>query len=593
MNLKISTRLLLGFGVLIAMTLLMVLLGVYAVTSLGSRLDIIVHGNYKDTMDTVDIRETVNEVARAVYGLAVTPDVEKRRSDVARLEGSDKIINKNFDTLKASLTTTEGAQALKKALDAYAGYATARRKVLALALQEQEKNIDEAIQQDLRPAQNALFNALDGVVNYQTERMEQSAQEAKQLADFAKLLLIGIGLIALITGVGFSVWIGRSIARPTRAASRLTQAISAGDLTRPVISTSNDELGHLLAALEQMRRSLTGEVRSIRGAADNVGIAAREIASGTADLSSRAEEQAASLEQTAASMEQITTTVKHNADSAAHANELAAGASAVASRGGVAVRGVVVTMEGISDSSKKIADIIGVIDSIAFQTNILALNAAVEAARAGEQGRGFAVVAAEVRSLAQRSAQAAKEIARLIHESTMQVDEGARLVENAGKTMDEIVTEVTRVSDIISGITTASREQLAGIEQVNTAITQMTGATQQNAAVVQQSSAAADNLSDQAQALIAAVARFKLEQHTANETETESESAQRRPSQPYAAAKPTRQYRNVRAGSVSEQLPAQAQRQGEITRRRAAQALPGKGGKGDKGDAGDGSWKEF
>ncbi len=588
MNLKISTRLLLGFGVLIAMTLLMVLLGVYAVTSLGSRLDIIVHGNYKDTMDTVDIRETVNEVARAVYGLAVTPDVEKRRSDVARLEGSDKIINKNFDTLKASLTTTEGAQALKKALDAYAGYATARRKVLALALQEQEKNIDEAIQQDLRPAQNALFNALDGVVNYQTERLEQSAQEAKRLADFAKLLLLVIGMTALITGAGFSVWIGRSIARPTRAASRLTHAISTGDLTRPVVSTSDDELGQLLAALEQMRRSLTGEVRSIRSAADNVGIAAHEIASGTADLSSRAEEQAASLEQTAASMEQITTTVKHNADSAARANELAAGASAVASRGGVAVRGVVVTMEGISDSSKKIADIIGVIDSIAFQTNILALNAAVEAARAGEQGRGFAVVAAEVRSLAQRSAQAAKEIARLIHESTMQVDEGARLVENAGKTMDEIVTEVTRVSDIISGITTASREQLAGIEQVNTAITQMTGATQQNAAVVQQSSAAADNLSDQAQALIAAVARFKLEQHTANETETES--AQRRPSQPYAAAKPTRQYRNVRAGSVSEQLPAQAQRQGEITRRRAAQALPGKGG---KGDAGDGSWKEF
>ena len=295
MNLKISTRLLLGFGVLIAMTLLMVVLGVYAVASLGSRLDIIVHGNYKDTMDTVDIRETVNEVARAVYGLAVTPDAEKRRGDVARLEGSDKIISKNFDTLSASLTTEEGAQALKKALDAYAGYATARRKVLTLALQDQEKGLDQVIQQDFRPAQNALFNALDGIVNYQTARMEQSAQEAKQLAGFAKMLLLGIGIAALISGVGFSVWIGRSIAQPTRAASRLTQAISAGDLTRPVIAASNDELGQLLAALEQMRRSLTSEVRSIRGAADNVGVASREIASGTADLSSRAEEQAASM----------------------------------------------------------------------------------------------------------------------------------------------------------------------------------------------------------------------------------------------------------------------------------------------------------
>ena len=576
MNFKISTRLLLGFGALIAMTLLMVILGVYAVASLDARLTGIVHGNYKDTMDTVDIRETVNEVARAVYNLATTADVEKRRGDVARLEGSDKIINKNFDTLKANLATTEGAQVLKKALDAYAGYAVARRKVLALALQNQEKEIDEAIQKDLRPAQNALFNALDGVVNYQTERMEQSVLEAKKLANFAQFLLVGIGVLAFISGVWFSVRIGRSITRRTLAASRLTQAISTGDLTQPVTSASNDELGTLLAALEQMRHSLTGEVQAIRAAADNVGAAAREIASGTADLSSRAEEQAASLEQTAASMEQITTTVKHNADSAAQANELAAGASAVASRGGVAVRGVVTTMEGISGASKKIADIIGVIDSIAFQTNILALNAAVEAARAGEQGRGFAVVATEVRSLAQRSAQAAKEIARLIHESTIQVDEGARMVENAGKTMDEIVVEVKRVSDIISGITTASREQLTGIEQVNAAITQMTTATQQNAAVVQQSSASADNLSELAQAMIATVARFKLEQHDAQER-------REKPAQAYAAAKPARNLRITRTSTEHRQTPPE--RTGDYTRRRVA--LP------EKADNSDGNWKEF
>ena len=571
MTLRIATRLLLGFGVLIAMNCIMLILGVYAVATLDARLTAIVQGNYRNTMDTVDIRETVNEVARAVYNLATTPDVEKRRGDVARVEGFDKTIDKNFETLKSHMDSAEGALLLKKVFDSYGKYAAVRRNVLDMALQNHGKELDDAIQKELRPAQNALFNALDGVVNYQTERMDQSAQDARNLANFTKWLLIGIGTLALISGIGFSVRIGRSIALPTHAASRLTQAISAGDLTQPVTAASNDELGKLLAALEQMRHSLTGEVRSIRAAADNVGVAAREIAGGTADLSSRAEEQAASLEQTAASMEQITTTVKHNADSAAQANDLAAGASAVASRGGAAVRGVVTTMEGISGSSKKIADIIGVIDSIAFQTNILALNAAVEAARAGEQGRGFAVVASEVRSLAQRSAQAAKEIARLIHESTLQVDEGAKMVENAGKTMDEIVAEVKRVSEIISGITTASREQLDGIEQVNQAITQMTVATQQNAAVVQQSAAAADNLSDQAQSLIAAVARFKLE--SSNSTQPEDapgrQTATATPAR--AAAKPLRDRQVSRARTM--QVAQRAERSGEAPARRPA--LPG------------------
>lgn len=525
MTLKISTRLLLGFGALIAAIAVMVALGVYSVASLDARLDTIVHKNFRDTMDTVEIRETVNEVTRAVYNLASSNAPEKRRDDIARLERSEKVVAKSFETLRASMDTSDGTRLLKVAEDAYTRYAAVRQKVFALVLQSQDWEVTQAIQQELRPAQNTLFNALDGVVNHQQERMEQSVQQAQKLAQFAQWLLFGIGLTALACGVAFSIWIARSIARPTLAASRLTQAISAGDLTQPVGNASRDELGQLLSALEHMRQSLTGEVLAIRRAADNVGIAAREIAGGTFDLSSRAEEQAASLEQTAASMEQITTTVKHNADNATRANEFATGASAVATRGGTAVRGVVTTMQGISDSSRKIADITGVIDSIAFQTNILALNAAVEAARAGEQGRGFAVVAGEVRSLAQRSAEAAKEISRLIHESTVQVDEGARMVENAGRTMDEIVTEVKRVSDIISGITVASREQLDGIEQVNHAITAMTTATQQNAAVVQQSATAATKLSEQAQALIATVARFKLEQRGADSHDSKTVSS--------------------------------------------------------------------
>ena len=510
MTLKISTSLLLGFGLLIALMALTVGLGVYAVASLGNRLDIIVHGHFKDTMDTVDIRETVNEVARAVYNLG-GGEPDKRRADVARLEGSEKIINKNFEALKANLTTDEGAQVIAKALDAYTRYATARKKVVSMAVQNQDWEMSQAIQQELRPAQNNLFNALDGIVNYQTERMEASSQEAKKLADFARALLIGTGILAVVIGVLFSVWISRSISRPTLAASRLSQAISDGDLTHPVIATSKDELGLLLTALEKMRLSLTGQARSIRHSAENVALASREIAQGSSDLSNRAEQQASQLEETASSMEQLTVTVKQNAESAVRANELATNASEVASRGGNAVRGVVGTMQGISDASHRIADIIGVIDSIAFQTNILALNAAVEAARAGEQGRGFAVVAAEVRSLAQRSAQAAKEISVLIQNSTLQVDAGTKLVENAGATMEEIVAAVKNVTDIISGIAMASNEQLSGIEQVNRAVLQMSGVTQQNAAVVEQSAAAAENLSNQAQELITAVARFKLD----------------------------------------------------------------------------------
>jgi methyl-accepting chemotaxis protein len=511
MNLNISTRLMLGFGVLIAMTLVMLILGVYAVATLDKRLDHIVHRNYKDTMDTVDIRETVNEVSRAVYNLGVTQDAEKRRADVTRLEGSENAIKKNLETLKASLAAGDGAPILKKTLDAYAGYAAARGKVLALALGNTETELEKAIQQDLRPAQNRLFNALDSVVNFHAERMEQSAQEAAKLAKIAKMLLAGIGALALISGVLFSIWIGRSIARPTQAASQLTMAIAEGDLTRPVVATSKDELGQLLTALEKMRRSLTQEASTIRRSAEKVALASQEIARGSADMSNKADQQAAQLEETASSMEQLTVTVKQNADNAGRANELAANASEVASRGGAAVRGVVGTMQGISESSRRISDIIGVIDSIAFQTNILALNAAVEAARAGEQGRGFAVVAAEVRSLAQRSAQAAKEITGLIQSSTVQVDAGAKLVENAGTTMDEIVAAVKNVTDIISGISNASHEQLDGIEQVNQAVSQMSAATQQNTAVVGQSAAAAESLAGQARELITAVARFKLD----------------------------------------------------------------------------------
>ncbi|HEY9317248.1 MAG TPA: methyl-accepting chemotaxis protein, partial [Achromobacter sp.] len=286
--------------------------------------------------------------------------------------------------------------------------------------------------------------------------------------------------------------------------------IAGGDLTARVDVRNTNEIGQLFAALKRMQESLTRTVSTVRRGVDEINVGSHEIAAGNTDLSSRTEQQAASLEETAASMEQLASTVKQNAENARQANQLAASASDVAERGGSAVAEVVNTMQGISTSSRKISEIVSVIDGIAFQTNILALNAAVEAARAGEQGKGFAVVAGEVRSLAQRSAQAAKEIKGLIEDSVTKVGAGSQQVERAGATMQEIVASVKRVTDIMGEISAASEEQSSGIDQVNRAVSQMDEVTQQNAALVEEAAAAAGSLQEQSQRLAEAVAVFKI-----------------------------------------------------------------------------------
>jgi methyl-accepting chemotaxis protein len=332
------------------------------------------------------------------------------------------------------------------------------------------------------------------------------------VARYRKALTVGIGLMA--GGVLIAIMIGffliRAITRPLSEAVHIADAVASGDLTIKIESKSSNETGRLLQALKHMNDGLVDLVSKVRSGVDSITTGSQEIAAGNADLSQRTEEQASSLEETASSMEELTSTVKQTADNARQANQLAAGASAVAIKGGEVVGQVVTTMTGISDSSKKIADIIGVIDGIAFQTNILALNAAVEAARAGEQGRGFAVVASEVRTLAQRSAAAAREIKELITDSVRRVEDGTQLVDEAGKTMGEVVSAVKRVTDIMAEITAAAQEQSSGIEQVNQAVMQMDQVTQQNAALVEEAAAAAESMHHQSQALAQSVTVFKL-----------------------------------------------------------------------------------
>ncbi|CAH0353195.1 Methyl-accepting chemotaxis protein II [Aquabacterium sp. CECT 9606] len=328
--------------------------------------------------------------------------------------------------------------------------------------------------------------------------------------DQARAVLIGTDILAVTLAVLLGWLTSRSITGPMEQAKAAAERIENGDLTVEITAEGKDETAQLLGALSNMKDNLTHIVRGVRENAESVATATAEIAQGNNDLSSRTEQQASALQETAASMEELNSTVKQNADNAKQANQLALGASTIAVKGGDMVSQVVDTMKGINDSSKRIADIIGVIDGIAFQTNILALNAAVEAARAGEQGRGFAVVAAEVRSLAGRSADAAKEIKGLIATSVTRVEQGTALVDQAGATMTEIVVAIRRVTDIMGEISSASTEQSTGVAQVGEAVSQMDQATQQNAALVEESAAAAESLKHQALQLVRAVAVFKL-----------------------------------------------------------------------------------
>ena len=428
-----------------------------------------------------------------------------------QIEAHRAQITQNDNDFLAEITTEEGRAAFRSdwlALQAVT-WPVADDNLRLLGEGQAEAAL-QALSQKTIPAYAKMQRWLSEERERQTQELSKQVASIGAAAATIRQMLVGLAVALSIGMLVFSWSLAHALRQRVDQSQEVAERVRQGDFTHAVVDGARDEFSPLLASLSGMQDSLTEVVGTVRQNAESVATASAEIAQGNQDLSQRTEQQASSLEETAASMDQLGTTVRNNADSARQANQLAQGASTVAVQGGEVVSKVVTTMQGISQSSRKIGDIIGVIDGIAFQTNILALNAAVEAARAGEQGRGFAVVAAEVRNLAQRSAEAAKEIKTLIGRSVEQVEQGTALVDEAGKTMGEIVSSIRRVSDIVAEISSASAEQSKGISQVGEAVSQMDQVTQQNASLVEESAAAAESLKAQAQQLVQAVSAFKL-----------------------------------------------------------------------------------
>jgi methyl-accepting chemotaxis protein len=510
-NLNIGHRLALGFAVVLGLSILTTVIGILKLNDVAGAAEAMLDQPIRKERLASDWSRNINIAVVRTSATIKSADPALTDFFAANAAATSKNTSDILNKLEPLMASDDEKQVFAQATEVRKLYLSSRDAAIRLKKEGKTEEAEQIINRDYLPAAEKYLGGVSRFLEHQRGTLDTLGAQVATLKEQSRRAVALLAALCVAFGIFCSWWLTRSITRPLGDALATAENVAAGDLTGRVGATSNDEIGQLQRALQGMNANLLRIVGEIRAGTDAIATASSEIAAGNHDLSARTEQQAGSLQETASSMEELNSTVSQNAENARQASTLAVSASEVADRGGAVVAQVVDTMASINASSKKIVDIIGVIDGIAFQTNILALNAAVEAARAGEQGRGFAVVASEVRNLAQRSAAAAREIKVLINDSVSQVDGGARLVDEAGATMHEIVGSVRRVTDIIGEISAATQEQTGGIGQINQAIAQMDQVTQQNAALVEEAAAASHAMQEQAAQLAQAVSVFKLD----------------------------------------------------------------------------------